>query len=185
MKIYFIVTFCNSESVVKALDHMIKLTKEGHDLYTIMTYNMGRYASLVHKDFRKAVEKATGRKPIYFFGQDDGKLPQEDQTIIFPCNFNTISKIALGIADSLATSLIHASISSKKPIELYPALTNYENHPLLDDYLGKIEKMGIEIVKDMPEEQVVQQDEQEQEPQTYKEALEEVKKEAGVSEFRL
>ena len=50
--------------------------------------------------------------------------------LVAPCTFNTFNKLALGLADNLATSMIADALGAKCPIFIAPAM-NYGlwNHP--------------------------------------------------------
>jgi 3-polyprenyl-4-hydroxybenzoate decarboxylase len=67
-------------------------------------------------------------------------LPEEDLVVVAPCTFNTLSKIAYGIADNYPTSIIHAAIGKQKPVIIALAMDYwYYEHPLT---LGNIQKVS-------------------------------------------
>lgn len=67
------------------------------------------------------------------------ELPEEDLVVVAPCTFNTLSKIALGIADSYPTSIVHAAIGKQKPVIIALAMNYwFFNHPLTMDNIAKV-----------------------------------------------
>lgn len=75
------------------------------------------------------------------------KVPEEDITVVAPCTFNTMSKIANGIADSYPMSILHASIGKGKPVVIAPAMDRqYWEHPLSPHMRDVVSGMGIDIV---------------------------------------
>lgn len=70
---------------------------------------------------------------------DNGKLPEEDIVIVAPCTFNSFSKIANGIADNYAMSILHAAIGKGKHVIIAPAMDYwYFNHPVVKENFAKI-----------------------------------------------
>lgn len=66
-------------------------------------------------------------------------IPEEDLVVVAPCTFNTLSKIANGIADNYPTSIIHAAIGRQKPVVIALAMNYwYFNHPLAMDHIQKV-----------------------------------------------
>lgn len=75
------------------------------------------------------------------------QIPEEDVVVIAPCTFDTFSKIAFGIADNYALSIIHAAIGKKKPVIVAPSMgAQYWNHPIVSNNLKTLTGYGVEIV---------------------------------------
>lgn len=75
------------------------------------------------------------------------QIPEEDLVVVAPCTFNTFSKIASGIADNYAMSILHAAIGKKKPVIVAPSMgTQYWWHPIINGYIKTINSFGIEVV---------------------------------------
>ena len=75
------------------------------------------------------------------------QIPEEDLVVIAPCTFNTFSKIAFGIADNYALSIIHAAIGKKKPVIVAPSMgTQYWWHPIIANNLKALTDYGVEVV---------------------------------------
>lgn len=67
------------------------------------------------------------------------EIPEEDLVVVAPCTFNTLSKIAHGIADNYPTSIIHAAIGKQKPIVIALGMNSwYFEHPLTIENIQKI-----------------------------------------------
>jgi 3-polyprenyl-4-hydroxybenzoate decarboxylase len=67
------------------------------------------------------------------------EIPEEDLVVVAPCTFNTLSKIAYGIADNYPTSIIHAAIGKRKPVVIALAMNYwYLDHPLTLKHISKV-----------------------------------------------
>lgn len=67
------------------------------------------------------------------------EIPEEDLVVVAPCTFNTLSKIAYGIADNYPTSIIHAAIGNQKPVVIALGMNYwYFNHPLTIENIQKV-----------------------------------------------
>ena len=67
--------------------------------------------------------------------------------LVAPCTFNTFNKIALGIADNLATSMIADGLGAGCPVYIAPAM-NYGlwNHPQTAASIERLKSWGVEIL---------------------------------------
>ena len=63
-----------------------------------------------------------------------------------PCTFNTLSKIANGIADNYITSIVQDAIARKKPVIIVPAYNEYWHHPLNLPYIERLQSWNITVV---------------------------------------
>ncbi|KAF9778596.1 flavoprotein [Thelephora terrestris] len=70
-----------------------------------------------------------------------------DIVLVAPCSANTLSKIAHGICDNLATSLLRA-LAPSTPTYVFPAMnTLMYNHPLTNEHLHVVkEVIGYYVV---------------------------------------
>jgi 3-polyprenyl-4-hydroxybenzoate decarboxylase len=67
------------------------------------------------------------------------EIPEEDLVVVAPCTFNTLSKIAYGIADNYPTSIIHAAIGKRKLVVIALAMNYwYFEHPLTMENIKKV-----------------------------------------------
>ena len=80
-------------------------------------------------------------------GPDDNRIPEEDIVIVAPCTFNTLSKIAAGIADNYPMSMLQAAIGKGKHVVVAPAMgSQYWNHPITSKNRDMVLSFGVEIV---------------------------------------
>jgi len=64
-----------------------------------------------------------------------------------PCSFNSLNKLAHGIADSLALSLVAEAIGRKTPVVVGPSLNGpLLVHPEAQASLGKLAAWGVVVV---------------------------------------
>lgn len=67
--------------------------------------------------------------------------------LIAPCTFNTFNKIALGLADNLATSMIADGLGAGCPVVIAPAMNHgLWSHPQTAASLERLRSWGCEIV---------------------------------------
>ncbi|MCD6500727.1 hypothetical protein J7K42_01770 [bacterium] len=101
------------------------------------------------------IMKSMSKKPVVteLTGSTE-HLSDFDLVIVYPATFNTINKIANGIADNAVTSLCGATTPDKLFIVPTMNLKFYSN-PILQDNLAKLKKLGITILEPKIEERVV------------------------------
>ena len=78
--------------------------------------------------------------------------PPRGVVLVAPCSFNTLNKLAGGIADSLALSVVAEAIGRRTPVIVAPSL----NQPLLDhprarESLRTLASWGVQIVPPVDE----------------------------------
>ncbi|MCP4422474.1 MAG: hypothetical protein GY805_38175 [Chloroflexi bacterium] len=67
--------------------------------------------------------------------------------LVAPCTFNTFNKIALGLADNLATSMIADGLGAGNRVVIAPAMNHgLWAHPQTNSSLARLESWGCEIV---------------------------------------
>ena len=67
--------------------------------------------------------------------------------LVAPCTFNTFNKIALGLADNLATSMIADGLGAGNRIIIAPAMNRgLWSHPQTKASLTRLQSWGCEIV---------------------------------------
>jgi len=67
-------------------------------------------------------------------------LPKADAILVAPATFNLVSKIACGIADNYATTVIATAIAEKIPTYIAPSYDTMWNHPKNNEYITMLEK---------------------------------------------
>jgi len=81
---------------------------------------------------------------VKFCGDVQGKA---DMVLIAPCTANTLSKIALGIADNPVTTCVLSALGSRIPVLVVPAMHSaMYHHPRLEEHVASCTKMGIETI---------------------------------------
>ncbi|AWB10421.1 phosphopantothenoylcysteine decarboxylase / phosphopantothenate--cysteine ligase [Thermodesulfobium acidiphilum] len=136
MKILF--GICGGISAYKAANFVSSLVKEGNEVNVVMTQNATRFVSpLTFEALTKNICYSESNLPS---GKDSIAhitLPQKsDVFIICPATANTISKIALGIADNLLTTM---AIARKCPLVLVPAMNDTMwGNPSVQDNVKKL-----------------------------------------------
>ena len=81
---------------------------------------------------------------VKFCGDVQGKA---DMVLVAPCTANTLSKIALGIADNPVTTCVLCALGSQIPVLVVPAMHSaMYRHPGLGEHVTSCTKMGIEII---------------------------------------
>jgi len=69
---------------------------------------------------------------------------QADLILVCPATLNLIGKMASGICDDLLTCILFAS---KAPVILVPAMnTNMYEHPVTQENITRLKKLGVEFV---------------------------------------
>lgn len=68
--------------------------------------------------------------------------------LVAPCTFNTFNKLAHGIADTLATSMIADAIGAGYPIFVAPSMNpGLWNHPQTDTSYHRLKDWGCHIIE--------------------------------------
>ncbi len=76
-------------------------------------------------------------------------LPKPDAIIVAPATFNTINKWAIGIADTLAASILSEYLSSNIPIIAVPCLKpTLAQHPAFSPNVTLLREYGVHILHD-------------------------------------
>lgn len=78
-------------------------------------------------------------------------IPLPDALVVVPATFNTTNKIALGIADNLATSIIGEAIGRELPILVVPCANHAHlgRHPAFLQSLERLRSWGIGVLFDL------------------------------------
>lgn len=125
------------------LPRMIKeFTEQGADVYTMMS-DRGRELC----DSNLASFRMEGNTLIYGYSKEGEALPLEDLVLIAPCTFNTLNKIAGGIADTYPLTIAATAIGAGRHVVIAPAM-NEElwYHPITEESRKKLEQWGCKIV---------------------------------------
>lgn len=73
--------------------------------------------------------------------------PLGTKMVIAPAGFNTINKIALGLADDMVSGLACEAIARGVPIAIEPQMSDgFSNHPIFAESVERLTKAGVEFV---------------------------------------
>ncbi len=73
--------------------------------------------------------------------------PLGDRVLVAPGGFNTISKIALGLADDMPSGLVCEAIGRGVPVTVEVQVgPGFAGHPALATHLDTLERAGVELV---------------------------------------
>lgn len=82
-----------------------------------------------------------------FDPDDPVALPQADAVVVAPATFNTITKLAAGIADTLALAVTAEAVGAHVPVIVVPwTNSSLAGHPLYEPALQSLCKWGVRIL---------------------------------------
>lgn len=121
------------------------LIRYGAEVDVFMTESSTR---LMHPDL---MEFASGRKPILELtgGTEHITLCSDcDLVIVSPCTANTVSKIALGIADNPVTTCVTTALGSGIPVIVVPAMhLSLMRNKAVKKNIEELERLGCKVLK--------------------------------------
>ena len=80
--------------------------------------------------------------------------PPRGVVLFAPCSFNSLNKLAHGIADSLALSVVAEAIGRKTPVIVGPSLNApLLDHPVAQTSLERLPSWGVTIVPPVDEDE--------------------------------
>lgn len=135
---YIIMTGAKKGCIVPEL--VREFVSEGANIYTFFT-DMARKITNI-KDF-----EIPGNKISLDYSKNGEELPLEDIVLVVPATFNTINKVAQGIADSYSTNIIASAIGKKKKVIFAPAMNrSLWEHPITLRSLETLQQWGCQVV---------------------------------------
>ncbi|MGG2016786.1 flavoprotein [Bacillus sp. S10(2024)] len=139
--IYYILTGARKSSL--AYENIERLTELGAEVYVIITEDAKQFVSISRLE---EISNHTVRDS-FKKGPKETSLPLEDLIIVAPATYNTVNKIAHGIADNLATSLVATAIGRGTPIYIAPNMNiNLWSSPITQNSVKKLTNIGVNIV---------------------------------------
>ncbi len=110
-------------------------------VYSVLTPNV----SLVTMPAK--LMEVQGNHWIHDYGQKPLDRFPFGTMLVAPCTFNTFNKIALGLADNLATSMIADGLGAGNRVIIAPAMNKgLWAHPQTKSSVARLESWGCEIV---------------------------------------
>ena len=78
--------------------------------------------------------------------------PPEGPLVVLPCSFNTLHKLAHGVADSLALSVTQEAIGRCTPVLVVLSLnTPLWEHPLTTVSVARLREWGVQVLEPRPD----------------------------------
>lgn len=74
------------------------------------------------------------------------ELPPEDLVVIAPCTFNSLQKLASGIADNYILTITANAIARKTPVVMAPAFNELWYHPQTSTAINTLTQWGVRVV---------------------------------------
>jgi phosphopantothenoylcysteine decarboxylase len=95
------------------------------------------------------LEAVTASPVFHSFRRDSQAscLPAADATLVCPATFNTVNKLAAGIADNLALGLLSEAVGTGAPLVIAPALNaNQAGHPAFTRSVNELRTAGVAVL---------------------------------------
>ncbi len=139
--VYLIVS---GASAARSAPQLIKeLAQFKLPIYTLLTENAQRILSPYHL---ADLEGHTLIDSYFHHALAEGRTP--GLTLVAPATFNTLNKIAQGIADTLAHSLVAEAIGANWPVIVAPSMNPaLANHPQVAQSLKNLQRWGVTVVE--------------------------------------
>lgn len=129
---------------VKDLPVVVAEAVKDWDVYIIASAGAVDYAI----DWQ-AILVPTGRNRIYSAFNSTDDLPLPNGVLVAPATFNTFNKLAAGISDSLALSLVNEAIGLKLPVTVAPSINQgLVWHPAFRRSLEILRSDGVNVIFD-------------------------------------
>ena len=139
--IYFVI--CGASSATFAPDILDGLVQLNRPIYTLMTdgaHNLISPYRLADQQGHKLIDSYFD--PALVAGREPGV------TLVAPATFNSVNKIAQGIADTLAYSLVAEVVGAKWPVIIAPSLNQaLADHPRFTKSIGILRNWGVIILE--------------------------------------
>ncbi len=73
--------------------------------------------------------------------------PLGDKMVIAPAGFNTINKIALGLADDMVSGLACEAIARGVPLTIEPQMSDgFSNHPIFAESITRLSNADVQFI---------------------------------------
>ena len=123
------------------------LLREGHTVAVTLTPTAGAWLKDIGEHVR--LERATGL-PV----RDQPRLPRQasphppiDIYVAAPLTANSTAKLALGIADNQAMTVLTEAIGTAAPMIVFPRINAaHARHPTWSDHLSRLQSAGVNLV---------------------------------------
>ena len=93
------------------------------------------------------VDEATVSRLNSALGGGDESAAEPDVVVVAPATFNTVAKLATGIADTYAHSRLCEALGQRIPMVLVPMINNkLWGHPALSGHLDRLCEAGVALL---------------------------------------
>ncbi|MFD4327449.1 flavoprotein [Nocardioides sp. NPDC058538] len=140
---------CGAGGVEQLCDELVTpLVHAGHDVPVTLTPTAFAWLSANGEAAR--IEAATG-----FPVRGVGRLPWEPRThpaqldviVVAPATFNSTAKIALGLADNQALTVVTESLTTV-PVVLFPLINAaHSEHPAWPSHMAALRAAGVDLIE--------------------------------------
>jgi phosphopantothenoylcysteine synthetase/decarboxylase len=147
--IYVVISGASAARIVPQL--LQELVQFELPVYTLLTENSREIISPYHlADVQNHQLIDSYFDPALLNGRQPGL------TVVAPATFNTLNKIAHGIADTLAHSLIAEAIGANWPVIVAPSMNQaLANHPQVAQSLKNLERWGVKVLEPHQEDELL------------------------------
>jgi len=147
--IYLIVT--GAGTARRAPELMAALTKLGPRVVAIPTPNAARIVA--NRELVLAVGAESRHRVVESY-HDEAILPRPPfgLVLVAPCSFDSLNKLAQGIADNLALSVAAEAIGRKTPVIVAVSVNvPLWEHPRAKESAATLRAWGVEVIDPVPE----------------------------------
>ena len=117
------------------------LVAQKFTVYSVLTPNVAQVTAPA------PLMKVPGNRWIHTYQQDPLDRYPFGTMIVAPCTFNSFNKIALGLADNLATSMIADGLGAGNRLVIAPSMNRgLWSHPQTKVSLNRFKKWGCDLV---------------------------------------
>lgn len=129
-------------SCVGVPDLIAALVDSGYEVYSVLTPNVALVTD------PQVLMDVPGNHWIRDYGEPPLDVYPFGTLLVAPCTFNTFNKIALGIADNLATAMIGDGIGAGNRVVIAPGMNKGQwANPRVKLTLAQLNSWGVEIVE--------------------------------------
>ena len=134
--------FATGAGCIELVPEMIReFVDRDFTVYSVLTPNV----SLVKPP--APLMEVPGNNWIHEYRQEPLDTYPFGTLLVAPCTFNTFNKIALGLADNLATSMIADGLGAGCPVFIAPAMNHgLWSHPQTAASIERLKGWGVEIL---------------------------------------
>lgn len=128
--------------------HLIReLVRNGAKVIPVMTEEACRLVTPESLEFAAGVPPITDIKGQAEHVKYLGEPPEADLFLVYPATADSISKMAVGIADSPVSIMATVALGGNVPVAVAPAMHGYMMaNPAFKESLGKLASWGVSII---------------------------------------